>query len=57
MGVFHAHPAGFHPADAPGCCAQQEDIACQTFDRKILIERALRSSVALPDRRAEAQSV
>ena len=38
MRVFHAHPACFHPPDAPGVVPQEEDVPRQALDGEVLVE-------------------
>ena len=40
VGIFDAHAAGLHAADAPGGGAEQEDVAGQALHGEILVDRA-----------------
>src|SRR5215469_10597599 len=49
MSVFYAYRAGFDAANLPGRRSEQEDVACQTLDREIFVERPDKMAVGLGD--------
>ena len=40
MGVLDPHPAALHAANLPGRVAQQENVAFETLDGEVLVDRA-----------------
>ena len=40
LGIFHPDLAAFDPADSPRSIPKQEHVTRQTFDGKVLVDRA-----------------